>query len=377
MGKKTHEKFRVLVIDDCIPAPELGWGYPRSHLILECLVEVGCEVTLLPLQNPEKIQPHTDLLQQKGIKIKTPARDKLKYFFRKRKDLYDAVWISRILNMKQTVDIIKKINPKQKIIYDTETFNAARKILQLELHGKKLTEDKKKAIIQKDIDLMKKADLVLAVSDRERKIFESLGVKRVETLGFSTDLNPTTRPFNERTDILFVGAFLDSPSANEDSIKYFVKKIYPKVYEALGAKFWIVGTGSDRIDSIRKLASKNIVVTGKINDLWDVYDRCRVFVVPTRYAAGIALKLIGSLSHGLPSVVTPIIAEQLELNENIVLIGRDPDDFAQKVIKCYTDENIWNGLRENGLEYIKNEFQLQKFKQNILTIVERIRRKQE
>jgi glycosyltransferase involved in cell wall biosynthesis len=373
VGFNSHENMKVLVIDDCIPAPELGWGYPRSDLILDCLVEMGCEVSLLPLQNPKKIQPHTDLLQEKGIKIKTPERNKLKHFFRKRRDRYDVIWISRTLNMRQTIDIINKINPTQKVIYDTETFAPARRILHSELDGNKLSEEKKKSIIQKELDLMNKADIVVAVSERERKKIESLGIKSVETLSFSMDTNPTSSPFDQRTDILFVGAFLDSPSPNEDSIIYFVNEIYPKVYEALGAKLWIVGTGSDKVHSIKKLASDNIVIAGKIDDLWDVYDRCKVFVVPTRYASGIPLKLIGSLAHGLPCVVTPLIAEQLELNDNTVLIGANSEDFAKKIIQCYTDEKTWMGLRENSLEFINNEFQLQKFKQNLIKIMQGIR----
>lgn len=373
MGFNSFENMRVLVIDDCIPAPELGWGYPRSDLVLDCLVDMGCEVTLLPLQNPEKIQPHTDLLQQKGIKIKTPDRNNLKQFFRQKKDRYDVIWISRPLNMSQTIDMIRKINPSQKVIYDTETFSPAREILRRKLYGKNLSEDKIKSIIQWELDLMSKADIVVAVSERERKTIKNFGIKSVKTLSFSMDTNPTTRPFKERKDILFVGAFLDSPSPNEDSIIYFVNEIYPKVYEALGAKLWIVGTGSDNIRSIKKLASDNIVVGGKMDDLWDVYDRSKVFVVPTRYASGIPLKLIGSLAHGLPCVVTPLIADQLELNENTLLIGADPEDFAQKVIQCYTDEKTWMGLRENGLQYIKNEFQLQKFKQDLIKIMQGIR----
>ncbi|WP_026567606.1 glycosyltransferase [Bacillus sp. UNC41MFS5] len=373
MGFNSLENIRVLVIDDCIPAPELGWGYPRSNLVLDCLVDMGCEVSLLPLQNPKKIQPHTDLLQQKGIKIKTSDRNNLKQFFLKKKDRYDVIWISRPLNMSQTIDMIRKVNPSQKVIYDSETFSPAREILRRKLYGKNLSEDKIKSIIQWELDLMSKADMVVAVSDRERKTIKNFGIKPVKTLSFSMDTNPTSSPFKEREDILFVGAFLDSPSPNEDSILYFVNEIYPKVYEALGAKLWIVGTGSDNIHSIKKLASDNIVVGGKMEDLWDVYNRSKVFVVPTRYASGIPLKLIGSLAHGLPSVVTPLIADQLELNENTLLIGADPEDFAQKVIQCYTDEKTWMGLRENGLQYIKNEFQLQKFKQDLIKIMQGIR----
>jgi glycosyltransferase involved in cell wall biosynthesis len=101
------------------------------------------------------------------------------------------------------------------------------------------------------------------------------------------------------------------------------------------------------------LASDQIKVIGTVPDLWDYYNNSRVFIVPTRYAAGISLKLLEAMGHGLPSVVTPLIANQLNFNQKTFLIGNDEEQFANEVISCYTNESLWNDLRKNSFEYVQ------------------------
>lgn len=126
--------------------------------------------------------------------------------------------------------------------------------------------------------------------------------------------------------------------------------------------------GTNSLDSVKKLASDRIMVTGTVHDLWNYYNNCRVFVVPTRYASGISLKLLECLAHGVPSVVTPLIADQFGLDENMLLIGDGPQDFADKLIKCYTEKSRWQRLRENGLTYIGKEYSPELFHQMILQL---------
>ena len=364
------KKTRLLIIEDRVPDPCLGSGYPRTHIIIEYLSDLGYGITVFPLQFPEKIEPCTYLLQQKGIEIiygRKYTKIDFKNFFIERKYYYDAIWMSRPHNMKELIDVIKQINPAQKVIYDAEALFSVREIMMWELEGVRLSDRAKNKMIQEEVDLMSKADVIISVSENERALVEKNNVNNVRVLGHSYNINPTTTLFDQRKGILFVGAFLVSPSPNEDAVKYFVNDIYPKVYQAIGAKLFIVGT--NYLDSVKCLEADNIVVTGRVDNLYNYFDKCRVFVVPTRYSAGIPLKLQECLSFGLPAVVTPITANQLGIDENVVLIGNTADDFANKIIQCYTDENRWKSLRENGLKYIENECSPTAYKNNLNDII--------
>jgi GT2 family glycosyltransferase len=358
--------FRILFVEDRIPVPELGSGYPRSYMILKCAAELGFRVTLFPLQIPEKVQPYTNILQQLGIEVlSNDKQEKLNFrdFYSQRSSLYDAVWISRPHNMSELIGVIKEITPNQKIIYDAEALFSTREILKLELNGKKVSASEKNELIKEEITLMKDADIIITVSENEKETIQTLESKPVEVIAYPVNTQVTPNRFEERKDILFVGGFLSTPSPNEDAMVYFANEIFPKIHKETGARLFIVGTNV--LDSIKNMSSDIIVVTGRVDEVWEYYNKCRVFVVPTRYAAGIPLKLLECFSHGLPAVVSPLMAEQLNINEEVVSIGQNIEDFATKVIDVYNDVQLWEKLKTNGLEFVDTNCSQESFKSKI------------
>ena len=122
--------------------------------------------------------------------------------------------------------------------------------------------------------------------------------------------------------------------------------------------------------SVLALSSELIAVTGYVEKLEDYFNNCRVNVVPTRFAAGIPLKLIQAMGHGIPSVVSDLIASQLGLIDNEqVLIGKKPQDFARKIFLAYTQESTWNSISQNSVKFIENNFSRDTMTKNIDEIV--------
>ena len=56
---------------------------------------------------------------------------------------------------------------------------------------------------------------------------------------------------------------------------------------------------------------RGVTCLGPVPDLTDEYARARVFIAPTRFAAGIPFKVHEALSYGLPVVGSRLISEQL------------------------------------------------------------------
>jgi glycosyltransferase involved in cell wall biosynthesis len=220
-------------------------------------------------------------------------------------------------------------------------------------------------LINAELCLVERADAVVAVSNRELASIHQ-GVRSSKpsaVLGHSVNIIPTTKPFDSRRDLLFVGSIMDSPSPNEDTIVYFVNEIFPLIREHLDLKIWIVGTVL--VDSVLKLNSESVVVTGRVDDLRPYFDQARLFVVPSRYAGGIPLKLVDAMAHGLPAVVSPLIATQMSVDERTVLIGDGPNEFAEQVVRLYKDENQWNVLRTAGLRLVQEEYSVETFKSRL------------
>src|SRR5262249_11800134 len=67
-----------------------------------------------------------------------------------------------------------------------------------------------------------------------------------------------------------------------------------------------------------------------------------------------------SMGYGVPCVASPIGVEGLGLKDGEhILVGDEPNDFAEKVVKLYSDENLWNQLSANGLSFVEKNWSIE------------------
>ena len=97
----------------------------------------------------------------------------------------------------------------------------------------------------------------------------------------------------------------------------------------------------------------------------------RIFVAPTRFAAGIPLKLCEAAAQGIPIVATRLLAEQLGWTDGIELLAADSaQGFADQCKRLYRDGELWERLRVGTLERIKSDYSLRRFSENLARILE-------
>lgn len=350
-ARDIRKTKRILVIDDRVPTPDQGTGYPRAYHMIKSIAEFGYKVTIFPLINTQPWQPYTHEFQQLGVEVFYGDGMELSKFSQDRAGYYDVVLVSRPHNMKRSIGSIKEHFANAFILYDCEALFSVREILKAGVIGNRLNEGKAKAMIDTEIELMKQANLIITVSDNERDTVLKNGIKHVLSWGHPTNIIMPTNGFDERRDILFIGAFLSDDSPNEAAVLYFIKKIFPQIHKQIPGRFIVVGKNPP--DSIKELASANVIVTGYVEDLTEYYEKCRIFVVPHKYSGGIPWKLTEAMSRGIPSVVSQLTATQLNLNDGMeTLIGRSEDEFAQKVIQLYQDKELWQRIQKNALSFI-------------------------
>jgi len=101
-----------------------------------------------------------------------------------------------------------------------------------------------------------------------------------------------------------------------------------------------------------------------------VYNRARLFVAPTRFSAGIPLKICEAAAHGLPTVATSLAGRQLGWeHERELLLADDPRSFANACTQLYTDPSLWNQLRANVLKRVGADFSPNAFSDQLKTII--------
>jgi len=257
------------------------------------------------------------------------------------------------------------------LIYDAEALFAKRDILERQLAGDPLEQVMAEAMLAEEASLARRAQLVLSVSPQECAEFQRLGVGQVELLGHTLEPTPGPLPFAQRRDFLFVGRLSEERSPNVDGLAWFSQEILPVIRRTLGPEVVLKVAGKIGASTLSKLKCPSLTLLGQVRDLAPVYDTARVFIAPTRYAAGIPLKVYEAAAHGVPSVVTPILAEQLGwCDEKELLVGRDSESFAAQCSRLYRDEMLWTRLRENALARVREDCDPVRFRRTIGRIID-------
>ena len=366
----AHGK-RILVIEDRVPHNYLGSGYPRSNFILWELVRMGYRVTLYPLIFPseERKSVYDDIPVEVEVMLDL-GHDHLASVLRKRKGYYDLIFVSRPDNMAALSLALPQPN-KIPIVYDAEALFCMRKIEKARMMGQPLPPEEAQRLIGEEVRLARDSFCVASVSDNEARNFVEHGVRKAYTLSHAVELRPTPKPFAARRDLLFVGPVrvLDSP--NGDAVQWFIREIFPLVRKRLGpdVKFLVAGPNSPEVTGA--LAGEAIEFTGKVDDLTELYDRARLFVVPTRFSAGIPLKILETASRGLPVVATALVAGQLGWqHETELLVAHDAEGFAAACARLYEDGALWNQLRANALKRVGVDNSPEAFSTRLRAIIE-------
>lgn len=367
---RTRNNFpNILVIDDRVPYPSLGAGYPRCANILFELSRMELNISFYPLLFPEeqwddvyKTLPNTiEVILESG-------HDELQSFLTQRKDFYQFVVVSRVHNMEffnHCLSLQPDLLGDAKIIYDAEAVSAPREILRKEFLGETLSAEDQAELIDKELQQSKLAEKIVAVSDNEAEIFKRHGYSEPVVLGHTLANKPGSNGFIQRSGLLFVGALRDEGSPNVDSLLWFLINVFPILEQAIpDIKLNIVGDNS--APSLAAIGKDNVNFTGRVDSIEEIYNASRVFIAPTRFAAGIPHKIHEAAAKGLPSVTTALLAQQLGWQDTKeLLVGDTPEAYAAQCIKLYQDQNIWQNVRDAGLTAIANDCSQEAFRKNL------------
>jgi GT2 family glycosyltransferase/glycosyltransferase involved in cell wall biosynthesis len=370
-ARDTRTGRHVLVLDDRIPMPDRGSGFPRMFAMLKCLSELGYKVTFIPVQDMAKVEPDTERLQQLGIEVLyglVPLREALAA----RKAIAEAVIVSRPHNAAVVLPLARDLLPAAVLIYDAEALWYQREERRARLEDRKADSKAIMRLKEMELGLIGLADRVITVSEKEREMIgrETGCSRNLFVWGHAHETYRHTTSFSDRKDILFVGGFLNSPSPNEDAITHFVSNIFPGIREQLpGVRLLVVGAEPPK--AVRRLASPSVVIMEYVADLRALYGRCRLFINPVRYAAGIPIKLIEAMSAGLPAVVNEAAASGLGLQDGEqALIAHDDREFAEKTVELYHKEELWLRVREKALQFVEDHYHPDKMRAPLARILE-------
>jgi GT2 family glycosyltransferase len=354
---------RVLFIDDTIPMRMIGSGFVRSTDIIQTMASLGYSVTIYPINRSSfgLADVYADMPDTAEV-IHDGEFATLAEFLTARRGYYDAIWIARTHNLDRVKPLLERMagvtRRLPRIVLDTEAITSLRDAARTTLTGEKPVDVD--TAITREFANATICQNIIAVNPDEARSVRELGFSNVTVLGHLREAQPTPRAFTERAGLLFIGGMHHPDSPNYDGLVWFIEMVLPLIESALGweTRLTVVGyTGVD-VSLAQFRDHPRVTLRGPLVETERLYDAHRIFVAPTRFAAGTPYKVHEAASFGIPVVATELLRRQLGWENSSDLLSAEPDDpaeFARHVVTLYRDASLWQRLRDNALERIRKE----------------------
>jgi len=338
---------RVLIIDERVPDPSLGAGYGRMFTAALELAAGGYAVAIYPTGGVNGAPP--DALISAGVAI---VSGDLQSHLSCAWINYDVVIVSRPHNFEHCSKVVRACQPNALLIYDCEALFWRRLATQAIL----VTDDNERQDLQRAAAEMRaleerivvESDAAVTVSKQEAELLAA-----VEGCCPITPLLPAEtavafgrQTFEERFGVAYVAGWLaGTGSPNADGLRWFVANALPLVRQTIP---WVRVhvTGANPPRDLLELSDPNLLFVGHVADMAAFYGRTRVVISPIRFGAGVKVKTVQALQHGVPVVSTSCGAEGIDTyGTDAIAVADDATDFARVLVTLLTDKVQWEARR--------------------------------
>lgn len=356
---------------DC-PTEGKAGNITRCNQLLQILNDSGNEVDFLSIsdwgtwtkESKEKffsIYPNINLiLTNRKIDIKTKPIQSL--FFYKIPNLLPKIIrgftidisnpflnkkITKIINSKKYDQIIVSyaswssiidgLKYKSHLILDSHDFITGQSNKKLSKIGK---------IFQREINAINKFDEIWTFSIEEKYIFEQFSKANVFHIPISFPLNFQEIKPQYNYDVLYVAS---SNPHNIKSINWFLEHVLPNINKQI--KIHIIGKIGKEIQNKN---FENIIIHGIVDDLNVFYKNAKMTICPMLSGTGVKIKVLESLSFGLPVITNTRGVDGLsQKSQNGCIVTDDAFEFASKINQLMVDQKLYCSLVDEAIQFFK------------------------
>lgn len=264
--------------------------------------------------------------------------------------------ISIRYNRQLKVDI-NLINPYGAYLYTLP--KSIQKIISINFIKRLILNKEIKLIKKYENNIAKEYDNIIFVAEKEAKIINSkIGQEKALAVPLGVDIDYFSEYYNklqvDEDSIVFLGVM--NVAHNETAVINFIKNIFPIILKSKpDIKFYIVGSGVT--ERLKQYSSKNIIFTGRVDDVRMYVGKCKVFICPLIFGSGIKTKNLEAMAMGIPIVTTSIGAENIHAkNGEEWLIADSDQDFAKAIVSLIDDRDLYEKIQKNALKFVSDNF---------------------
>jgi len=357
---RSQSKQRLLFIDHYLPHYDQDAGSKVALQYLEFFNSRNFQIYFIGdnfFHYPGT--PYLETLQQLGIEVLYGKwyQKHWKDWVKQNGQYLDYIILSRPHISEKYIRTVKK-HTRAKIVYLAHDLHFLREYRAYQLTKKSEHFEASQTWQKKEIALMKKMHMSYVFSDAEKRVLQKIDKTLkvdIVPLYIYRQFKETSYKPEKREHLLFVGGFNHLP--NVDAIKWFAKGIWPLIKQKIPKlKIYIVGSNPPK--TIRKLASKDIIVTGFVEDkkLEKLYQQTSLVVAPLRYGAGVKGKIVDAMYHSMPVVTTDIGIEGLIDARQAISVANSAKEFAHIIVELLDNKKLLKQKSALSFRYCQEYF---------------------
>lgn len=269
------------------------------------------------------------------------------------------------------IDEIKKIFPTSRVIAVEEDVTYLRLMRESSRSKGSLSRGIKtiKYINEKrrELKALQAANYICVYNEKDKKLLcqDKLSPNKIFVLSPVFSQYCSTRCCNHKKhDMLFYGN-MGRPE-NYDAVIRFITNVFPKIpYE--DKRLYVVGGNPEHIEKYR---SKNVIITGYIENPEWYFSSCNIFVAPIYMGAGIKIKIVEAMASGIPVITTDIGIEGIPAMDKKDYIAFKTDEDLVRLIDYYfTHVDELEKIGNQGKIRIEETFDMKRVTQDYSKLV--------
>lgn len=149
--------------------------------------------------------------------------------------------------------------------------------------------------------------------------------------------------------------FVASPYApNIEALRWFLDQVWQPIHENFDVHLQIYGNIREAFPGY---SAEGVHWQGFIANLETAYRNCDLIVNPVRCGAGLKIKNVEALAHGLPLVTTTHGSAGMEdAADAALLVANSPGAFTAAISRLILDADLRQTLAEGAYRYAKEHF---------------------
>jgi glycosyltransferase involved in cell wall biosynthesis len=370
---RANHRRVVLIVAHYVPQPDRDAGSRTIVAIIRALLSAGLVVKFWPF-NLYRTPAYTDALQVQGVEVLYgPYQTTLAEWLRGNGADLDIVLLSRPDVAEMCLPVVRA-GSAARIAYYGHDLHFRRMAGQARRGGDaglmRAAADMKRL----EGRIWRDADIVLYPSEEEASVVRGLApcsaVRAIVPYAFE-EAECEDRAISESDElwIVFVAGFGHPPNA--EGAVWFAREVLPSIVARVPAVRLAI-VGSHPSPAVQALRGPGVSLFENVTDgeLLGWYRRARVAVVPLLAGAGVKLKAVEALWHGVPVVLTPVGAQGLPGVECAAPVVTEPAAFGAAVCELLIDDALWWGRRAAGMRYARERFGVAAQRRSLLDALE-------